>query len=403
MNTARDFADADPGSPPHSASLTPDHEARLRELHTLLDQPAGSLPFARLLDAVLKRPDNRILLDRDPKTLHAHVQECARLFQVPEATWIASALMARSLLTQKPQTLHANIRETARLCAVDETQLIAAALKQPSIFASKPQTIHANIEATAKLLGVSEPRLIAAALAHPPLFTHDPATLHAHIRDCVRRLGTTTAQFATAALRQPNLLSHHPETLHANIRETARLCAVGETQLAAAALKQPSIFASRPQTLHANVRESARLLGLPEAELIAAALSFPPLFTARPQALRVRAAYIQAIAHALDDHRPIAGLLRAKPTAFGRSTQSLHARYIIARANIGPAGFSSLISLPNQTAVSLITDHFARMVEQTGKGGRALQVMHAAGIIPDLPSGITPIERPSRPRTPAVR
>ena len=52
--------------------------------------------------------------------------------------------------------------------------------------------------------------------------------------------------------------------------------------------------------------------------------------------------------------------------------------------------FRELAETRNQ-ADALIHAHFVDQMRATGRGGRALQVMHAAGIIETLPPGVDPL------------
>jgi hypothetical protein len=64
------------------------------------------------------------------------------------------------------------------------------------------------------------------------------------------------------------------------------------------------------------------------------------------------------------------------------SAKHLHARYVLAKLHLKRGTYGSLITLPASRASALIVDHFKRQIAATGKGARALQVMHAQGLIP---------------------
>jgi hypothetical protein len=105
--------------------------------------------------------------------------------------------------------------------------------------------------------------------------------------------------------------------------------------------------------------------------------------------------YLLNLGEVSGDHRSIGQLLEAFPAAFAFAPVHLHARYVLAKLGLRRGAFSSLTVLPNRIASKLILDHFTMKIAQTGKGERALQVMHAQDLIATLPSGITAIPRPS--------
>ena len=176
----------------------------------------------------------------------------------------------------------------------------------------------------------------------------------------------------------------------------ASVPAINHFDLLDAALKQPTLFSQKPETLHGNVVESARLMQVSEAAFVAAALKQPQLFCQKPETLHGKLPYCVSIFEALGQKILPAAVFVSFPIALAYSHTHLHARYVLAKLNLRRGGYTSFVTLSAAKAQALITKHFERQIAETGKGTRALQVMHAQGIIKELPDGIQPIVRPPR-------
>jgi SLT domain-containing protein len=199
-----------------------------------------------------------------------------------------------------------------------------------------------------------------------------------------------------AALKQRQLFCQKPETLNGNVEASAALLGLSKTQFIAAALKQPSLFYQKPETLNGNVEASAALLGLSKTQFIAAALKQPPLLYQKPETLNSKKPYLLQIYEALGNKSDFASELQKLPAALCYSKQHLHARFVLAKLGPARGASSSLISLSAAKTTAAITKHFTSQIVRTGSGIRALQVMHAEGLIASLPSHIRPIQRPPR-------
>ena len=273
---------------------------------------------------------------------------------------MAAVLKQPQLASQRPETLNGNVLRSAALLDTTKEQFIAAALKQPQLFCQKPETLNGNVERSSVLLDIAKHRLVAAAL------------------------------------RQPQLFYQRPETRDDNVERSAAILGVTKDKFIATALRQPSLFSQRPETLRDNAERSASLLGITREQFIAAALRQPSLFCRRPEGLNDKLLYLAKIGEAFDAPRSAAQLLETVPAVFTCGNTHLHARYILARLGLKRAVLPTLVSLPNRVVSGLILEHFERQIAQTGKGERALQVMHAQGLIATLPLGIAPIPRPPR-------
>jgi hypothetical protein len=76
----------------------------------------------------------------------------------------------------------------------------------------------------------------------------------------------------------------------------------------------------------------------------------------------------------------------------------LHACYVLAKLGLKHGALSTLVALPSRKAEALLHGHYTQRMAATGKGKRALQIMHAAGLIKNLPTGISPMPRDGRMR-----
>jgi hypothetical protein len=84
-------------------------------------------------------------------------------------------------------------------------------------------------------------------------------------------------------------------------------------------------------------------------------------------------------------------ILRHSPSALTCSKNHLYARYILAKLGLRRGSARVSVKLPSAEATALIIEHFTARIETTGIGRRALQVMHARGIIAALPPDIASI------------
>ena len=310
-----------------------------------------------------------------------------------------AALKQPQLFSRKPETLNDNVERSAALLGLTKQQFAAAALKQPPLFCQKPETLNGNVEQSAALLGLTKQQFAAAALKQPQLFCQKPETLNGNVERSAALLGLTKQQFAAAALKQPSLFCQKPETLNRNVEQSAALLGVTKEQLAAAALKQPSLFYQKPETLNRNVEQSAALLGLTKQQFIAAALKQLSLLYQKPETLNGKKLYIIKIAEELGGVNDFATFIQSAPVALACGVNHLHTRYVLAKLHLKRGSLSTLVMMPSVKASALIVDHFTKQITRTGAGVRALQVMHAQGLIATLPVGITAIERPPhRPR-----
>jgi hypothetical protein len=112
--------------------------------------------------------------------------------------------------------------------------------------------------------------------------------------------------------------------------------------------------------------------------------------------------YVMRISEGLGEDRDFASLLQKIPNSLCYSRGRLHARYVIAKLGLKRGAISDLVVLSTADASAMIVGHFTRQIERAGTGVRALQVMHAQGLITTLPASITPIERPPRRPRPAL-
>ena len=280
---------------------------------------------------------------------------------------------------------------------VGHVELLNVVLKSPDFFSRKPETLDGNVERSAPLLGLTRAQFVAAGLKHLPLLAQKPETLNANVERSAAQFGLTRTQFIAVALKHPPLFSLKPETLDDNVERSAALLGLTRVQFVGAALKHPPLFYLKPETLNANVERSATLLGLTRTQFVGAALKQPQLFYLKPETLNGKKPYIMRIAEAVSDPREFSHLALLSPVALGRSRKYLHARYVVAKLDLKRGAFSTIINgISNARATGLIVDHFQRQIERTGTGVRALQVMHAQGLITTLPIGIASIERPPR-------
>ena len=366
----------------------------LTAMHGLISTPDAPVGHVELLNVVLKSPD---FFSRKPETLDGNVERSAPLLGLTRAQFVAAGLKHLPLLAQKPETLNANVERSAAQFGLTRTQFIAVALKHPPLFSLKPETLDDNVERSAALLGLTRVQFVGAALKHPPLFYLKPETLNANVERSATLLGLTRTQFVAVALKQSRLFARKPETLNDNVERSAALLGLTRTQFLGAALKQPQLFSRKPEKLNENVERSATLLGLTRTQFVGAALKQPQLFYLKPETLNGKKPYIMRIAEAVSDPREFSHLALLSPVALGRSRKYLHARYVVAKLDLKRGAFSTIINgISNARATGLIVDHFQRQIERTGTGVRALQVMHAQGLITTLPIGIASIERPPR-------
>ena len=223
-----------------------------------------------------------------------------------------------------------------------------------------------------------------------------PGTLNDNIERSAAIFNLTKSQFLAAAFKQPALFYRNPEALSSVVERNAAQFNIRKDQFIVAALRQPQLFYQKPETLSANVRESAVLLGLTETQFIAAALKQPSLFYQKPTTLSSKKPLIGLVCEALGDSRPFDRLFDAFPACVTYSRSRLHACYVVAKLGLKRGAFPSIARKSNRTISAIIVSHFEKQIERTGRGARALQVMHAQGLITTLPEGITPIERPPR-------
>ncbi len=144
------------------------------------------------------------------------------------------------------------------------------------------------------------------------------------------------------------------------------------------------------------MRESARLFKISEAYFIAAALKQPVLFQQKPETLHHKLPYLTNINVALGIRETDNSQFLSFPPSLCYGTNRLHARYVLAKLGLKRGAYAKLLTLSAAKADQLIIDHFAKQIARTGKGARALQVMHAQGMISRLPEGISPIPRPPK-------
>jgi hypothetical protein len=97
------------------------------------------------------------------------------------------------------------------------------------------------------------------------------------------------------------------------------------------------------------------------------------------------------ISQALADNTEIPTNNSNALTGLCYATPRLHARYIIAKLGLFTRTLSGLLVLPARQADALIHAHFVDQMRAAGRGARALQVMHASGIIESLPPGVEPL------------
>ena len=209
-------------------------------------------------------------------------------------------------------------------------------------------------------------------------------------------LGLTKQQIVKAALATPQLFYQKPTTLNGNVEGSATLLGLTKAQFTVTASRHPSLFTRRPATLNSNAQRSAELLGVTKQQFIAAAMRAPALFGQRPDTVNGKKPYIMKIGEALGEVRDFASLLQKVPNSLCYSRTRLHARYVVAKLGLKRGAISDLVVLSAADASAMIVGHFTRQIERTGTGARALQVMHAEGLITTLPTGIMPIERPPR-------
>lgn len=295
------------------------------------------------------------------------------------------------MLSQRQETLVSNVTSSAELLGIGRNEFLAAALRRPPLFCQNPSTIRCNVQRSARLLGIESKQFVRAALKQPQLLYQKPDTLWANVKLSANQLGVTRKAFVMAAMRQPALLYQKPATLGSNATRSAALLGIARRQFVAAALKHPPLFSLKPDTLHTNVARSAAMLGISRSQFVVAALRQPPLFSLRPENLKRKQQYLSRILQALavnkrvpiDTSSVLAGLCYAAPR--------LHARYVIAKLGLFTKTFSGLLVLPARQADTLIRGHFVDQMRATGRGARALQVMHASGIIETLPPGVDPL------------
>ena len=363
----------------------------LTNLHALILASDISANYFDLLDAALKQPQ---LFCQKPKTLNDNSERSAALLGLTKAQFTAAALKQPQLFCQKPETINDKVERSAALLGLTKTQFTAVALKQPPLFYQKPETLHDRVGRSAALLGLTKTQFTAAALKQPQLFYQKPETHNDNVERSAALLGITKTQFTAAALKQPPLFCQKPETLNDNVERSAALLGLTKTQFTGAALKQPPLFYQKPKTLSDNVERGAALLGITKTQFTAAALKQPPLFCHKPETLNDKKPYILRIRQELGEAANFAEILQKIPVSICYSRNRLHARYVLAKLGLKRGAFSSLVLLSNAKASALIIDHFVKQIERTGTGSRALQVMHAQGLIATLSSGIAPIERP---------
>jgi hypothetical protein len=239
--------------------------------------------------------------------------------------------------------------------------------------------------------------LVKAALKNPRIFFGmKPETSNANVEGSAALLGLTRAQFTAAALKQTPLFGRKPETINANVEGSAALLGLTKAQFTVAALEHLPLLYRKPETVNAHVEGSAALLGLTKAQFTAAALKCPSLFGRKPESLKAKKPYILKIAKELSEAKDFAALVQYTPTALTRAKTSLHARYIIAKLGLKRGDFTSLLWLSSAKATALIVGYYTAKIEKTGNGRRALQVMHAHGVIDRLPLDIPPVPRPPR-------
>jgi hypothetical protein len=201
-----------------------------------------------------------------------------------------------------------------------------------------------------------------------------------------------------AALKLPSLFYQKPETLSGNVEASAARLSLSKQAFVAAALNQPQLFYQKPETLNGNVEASAARLGLTKQTFVAAALKQPSLFCQKPETLKLKKSYITKISEALGSTDDFASFVRNAPVALSCSRSRLHACYVIAKLGLKHGSLGTLVVLPSRKVEELLHGHYTRRMAATGKGEKALQFMHAAGLIKALPTGISPMPRGGRMR-----
>jgi hypothetical protein len=192
-------------------------------------------------------------------------------------------------------------------------------------------------------------------------------------------------------MRQPALFYQKPATLHANATRCAALLHISREQFNESALKHPPLFSLKPETVCANVARSAELLGVAREQFVAAALCQPPLFSLRPEGLKRKQFYLLKISEALASNNKMSINISGALIALCYGARRLHARFIIAKLGLMSTTLSGLLVLPAREADAIIHRHFTAQMQATGRGFRALQVMHASGLIQTLPPGVKPL------------
>jgi hypothetical protein len=229
-----------------------------------------------------------------------------------------------------------------------------------------------------------------------------PETVNASVTQSAKLLGVDRTALILASAQAPQILYQKPETLNTNATTSARLLGISKEEFTSAGLKQAQLLYLKPETLDNNARTSARLLDLTKREFIEVCLRHPQVFFSKPETLAAKKEYIVAISSAIGSARSFLELFQKSPAMLNYSRQHLHARYVVAKNGLTNCGLGRLLVLPSKGLEALLHDHFARKIAATGKGRRALQVMHASAMIKTLPDGIEPISRPPAGRFRAV-
>jgi hypothetical protein len=197
--------------------------------------------------------------------------------------------------------------------------------------------------------------------------------------------------FQTHTATDQNMAIYGPQSL----ADGTTLLSINDS---AGALKGLELRGSPIDLTGGNVGMSATLLGVSKEQFAVAALKHPPLFCLKPETLSAKKPYLMKISKLLGSPDDFAALLATVPAALCYSTEYLRARAIIAKFGSRRRTFSSLITLSADKATSLILAHFTAKIARTGSGARALQIMHARGLIGSLPENIPPL-----PRAPSAR
>lgn len=335
------------------------------------------------------------LRERVPSSIVKNViaSSAAAGFSVED--WIKMAQRSPVLLVLKKETLRRRVPFLAKLLRLSPAELKVRLRQYPKLLCCSEKMLAKRARALREAIGLEESEWRHCLARFPDLLTYAVPSLEERARGQRELLDLTQADYRKLIVREPRLLVRGAtgmtsmlkgmtekwsiesfkarallvrspnllaagafETLDRNLSKLAHGFEVDKEQIVIAFMRFPPLAFQKPERLIAAVKAGAALFGVGLDIMVRAALRNPSLIARKPEGWGTRMRLILRIGRALGVTLTAKQVLDSFPAALTYGRDRLLQRLVMARLGVCNRNWTSLLTLPNETAKKMLATYF---------------------------------------------